>query len=1043
MFENTIAVGTAGQLVRLVHDPAVVGMTTGAHKKAGPFTLIQLELGPNDRPFKRLEKLELVPEGLEPIEELILSGRLGSPDDLRRVIAYHKIRGDLTDILYSMESSRTDYYAHQFKPVLKFIDSTNGRILIADEVGLGKTIEATYIWKEVQAREGGKRLLIVCPSMLREKWQSDLSRLFGIDADIFGAKDVLSRFESAVRRPDTASFAIITSLEGLRPGKQFDELPDGKRRPRDQIAAMMRQIDVDGDEPLLDLVIFDEAHYLRNPTTQSHLLARLLIEASKHTVMLSATPVQIGSENLFNLFKLLDPDQIVNSDEFDQMLKSNAPLVRAQQAIWSNPPDLESASQALEQALDTEYFAGDSAIVAAQKEIASKSNLSPLKRVEIGRRLESHSLIGHYITRTRKREVEENRVERTAQVLSIEFTELERRIYDGVTTALREGARGKKGVALFSIIVRQRQMASSLVAAIHGWRENGSLSDILWEDIGAISEANTAEDDLGLSGADGAWSGIGKSEIMDLEANDSKYNKLRDEFLIPFFLEDQKEKVIIFAFFRGTLTYLERRLKRDGFKTGLLVGGQGKQGQTVLKAFADPNGPQILLSSEVGSEGIDLQFCRVVVNYDLPWNPMKVEQRIGRVDRLGQKAERILVINLTVDDTIEDRILMRLYDRIRIFKESIGDLEDILGEISEDLLAVIFDPDLTDEERDRRALQSELAVENKRRIQSDLENQAINLVGFSNYLLDSVNTARKLGRWLSAEEMLAVVDDFFRLHYPGTTIQSVEADAVTADIQLSNDAKAALGNFIDKVRPARRSQMSRSNAAIRCVFDPRKSGDVARSTELVDPTHPLIGWIQSEYSASDRGLHPAISMEINSKQTELPKGDYVFACQKWALNGLRKEASLAFRAVRADTLELMDPLDAEYLVIHGSHSGVPIPMASISDGFKTQCVTAYRSCLNALDEGFGFKVEGFEEENNARCAQQRRSAERLAKRKIADLERRIVTLRARGNTRQIAAFDGQIRKQRDLLQEKLRRMGAHEDVDIAVNDVAGGLVRVV
>ena len=99
--------------------------------------------------------MELIPEGNQGIEELIETSSFAGPNSLRRILAINKLKGDLTDVLYSMESSKTDFYAHQFKPVLKFIESTKGRILIADEVGLGKTIESIYIWKEVQARDRG------------------------------------------------------------------------------------------------------------------------------------------------------------------------------------------------------------------------------------------------------------------------------------------------------------------------------------------------------------------------------------------------------------------------------------------------------------------------------------------------------------------------------------------------------------------------------------------------------------------------------------------------------------------------------------------------------------------------------------------------------------------------------------------------------------------------------------------------------------------------------------------------------------------------
>ena len=173
--------------------------------------------------------MELIPEGNQGIEELIETSSFAGPNSLRRILAINKLKGDLTDVLYSMESSKTDFYAHQFKPVLKFIESTKGRILIADEVGLGKTIESIYIWKEVQARDRGLRLLIVCPSMLQTKWQSDLFNLFDIEAQILASKEVLKYLEQTQVKPNTTSFSIVTSLEGLRPSKNYREKPEERK----------------------------------------------------------------------------------------------------------------------------------------------------------------------------------------------------------------------------------------------------------------------------------------------------------------------------------------------------------------------------------------------------------------------------------------------------------------------------------------------------------------------------------------------------------------------------------------------------------------------------------------------------------------------------------------------------------------------------------------------------------------------------------------------------------------------------------------------
>ena len=122
-----------------------------------------------------------------------------------------------------MEASQTDFYAHQFKPVLKFLNSPVGRLLIADEVGLGKTIEAMYIWKELQARADARRLLIVCPAMLRQKWQDDLRQRFNIFAEIVDARELLLRARTCLETQQAQPFACIVSLEGLRPGRNWED----------------------------------------------------------------------------------------------------------------------------------------------------------------------------------------------------------------------------------------------------------------------------------------------------------------------------------------------------------------------------------------------------------------------------------------------------------------------------------------------------------------------------------------------------------------------------------------------------------------------------------------------------------------------------------------------------------------------------------------------------------------------------------------------------------------------------------------------------
>jgi hypothetical protein len=279
----------AGLRVRLRDNPGRQGTTTGRTTMAGSFLIVEVDFGPNEKLFKRYEFLELV--NVEAgLFDLLQAGVFGGASDLRRVMTFEKIKGELTNVFYSMEASNTEFYAHQFKPVMRFIESPVGRMLIADEVGLGKTIEATYIWKELQARQSARRLLIVCPAMLREKWRSDLRNRFNISSEIISAKDLLARMEDIASRQSPDSFVYISSLEGLRPPSTFED--DSVRSTRARFARLLDQNTASEDYALFDQVIIDEAHYLRNPSTGNNRLARLLRETSHHLILLTATPIQ-------------------------------------------------------------------------------------------------------------------------------------------------------------------------------------------------------------------------------------------------------------------------------------------------------------------------------------------------------------------------------------------------------------------------------------------------------------------------------------------------------------------------------------------------------------------------------------------------------------------------------------------------------------------------------------------------------------------------------------------------------------------------------
>ena len=240
-----------------------------------------------------------------------------------------------------------------------------------------------------------------------------------------------------------------------------------------------------------------------------------------------------------------------------------------------------------------------------------------------------------------------------------------------------------------------------------------------------------------------------------------------------FFRTNPTEKVVLFSTFRETLNYLNERLTNDGVSSILMHGAVKNPKEQILISFHDDPELRVLLSSEVGSEGIDLQFCHVLVNYNLPWNPMRIEQRIGRLDRLGQSAATILIWNLFYANTIDARIYARLYEKLDLCRRALGDFEAVLGDEVRKLTNDLLSGHLTNEQQEARIDQTTQALANLEQEEHNLENEASHLVAYGDYILNEVRAARELNRWINGEDLKAYVTDFFHLHYPGSVFRQV------------------------------------------------------------------------------------------------------------------------------------------------------------------------------------------------------------------------------------------------------------------------------
>ena len=232
-----------------------------------------------------------------------------------------------------------------------------------------------------------------------------------------------------------------------------------------------------------------------------------------------------------------------------------------------------------------------------------------------------------------------------------------------------------------------------------------------------------------------------------LKQNDTKYITLRNT-LKEYWKSNQGFKVVLFSFYRETLKYLTERLTEDGVNAQILMGGMGDTKDRIVQDFKEKEQIQILLTSEVLSEGVDLQFSSALINYDLPWNPMRVEQRIGRIDRIGQKADRILILNLFYEDTIDDRIYNRLFKRLDIFTHALGDLEAVLGQKIRNLTYDLLRHDLSKEQEQQRIEQTASAIANEKQNQEELETEAAGLAAHGDYVLNKVSAAKEMRRFI-------------------------------------------------------------------------------------------------------------------------------------------------------------------------------------------------------------------------------------------------------------------------------------------------------
>ncbi len=860
----------SGERVRLRVEPGKVGLIFGDPIEYEGGWTYSVFFGGDDTRYVAESNLELAPAD---VRVAVLTR-----EAFLRNLLLAKLRNPLSNFLYSFQASRTQFEPYQFKPVFKYLDAPVPGVLIADEVGLGKTIEAAILYQELKARQPVNRVLIVCPAGLRVKWQTELLTRFDEQFALLRRPDLLEDIRLYHETDGRQPLYGITGLETIR-GRNIQAALD--------------------ERPVrYDMVIIDEAHHLRTAGRLSNRIGERLSGLTDNLVLLTATPLQTSQQDLFNLLRFIDETQFQQFADFELQLEPNADLNAAIRALRSHPPDTAAAHRALVAVQDH----------AAGAQVTAHPNYRPTLRalvrgdlnrddvVRLQRDIDQMNVISSIYTRTRKRDVT-GVAKRQAHVISVPLTEPERDFYNAVLAEARARAhrRSPNGVVPgWTGMMRERQAASCMAAT----REY--LSALFKDhraDLGVEDSSTEVLPDVLLPESESSADEVGAllAAADALGSTDSKFQVFL-RALEQALEESTDSKVIVFSFFRRTLAYLERQLRSRGFDV-LQINGDVPPDQRAIAIDRFRTEPrlQVLLTSEVGAEGLDFQFCDTLFNYDLPWNPMRVEQRIGRIDRYGQKRDKIRIYSFFLEGTIEERILERLYLRIGIFEDSIGDLEPILGPLSNQLTREIFSADLTPDEEIALAKQYADLVLHRRAEEQALEERSAELLGQDALILQAVGESVSAGRYISRAELEAVV----RGYLAEVAIHAELVDTVgDGTAVLVPDTKLALAMqdlvaWERDVRPGTTEFLAKLHRGTRVpvTFD----GEVAmqqRRLELLNFRHPLIRAAVAHFEQRPPAVRPVVDLMLPYDAVPGLAGTYMFGIFLLSVSGAQSQTRL-------------------------------------------------------------------------------------------------------------------------------------------------------
>lgn len=498
------------------------------------------------------------------INEKLRQSQIHNPEFLDLTLQSYQILSFLkNDKLSITESLRTNknvsIFDHQILAAQRIKNELGGTALLADEVGLGKTIEACIIIKEFLTTGLAKKVLILAPPSLLPQWKDELASKFNLDF---------------INQQNDSRFVNVLSHDLLLMSHASASYPEKAKALQ---------------EVFWDLVIVDEAHSMKNSATQKHQLVKNL--PKRHLLLLSATPIQNNLEELYNMVELLHPGHLGTWKQFEE-----------------------------------KYTLGKNA-----------RNLNPAYKNEL------QDILSQHIIRTTRKEVR-NYIKFTDRIPNtniLEPSQKESQLYNEITDIIRDLYFAEYNS--LALMTYQRLVSSSTNSskrALYKMKMNKVIGPEKYDELTSLANS------------------IG---------HDSKFLHLLEH------IKNDSSKFLIFTEFYATQDYIAENLKNEGYSI-TLFNGKMSPAEKFEAVNQFKNKSQIMISTGAGGEGQNFQFCHNIVNYDLPWNPMRVEQRIGRVHRIGQ-TEDVNIYNYALQGTIEAYILELLFTKIQLFNMTLGELD--------------------------------------------------------------------------------------------------------------------------------------------------------------------------------------------------------------------------------------------------------------------------------------------------------------------------------------------------------------------------------